>query len=605
MGARNRNPVRPGYLTETGGWDNTAQNLLDNKYNWKDYSQPEAAPVQTFGQVSQGNSTSLQTGDNIQPVQLQKEPPGSQLKNMLTSSPHAGNVLVKGSLKGNTLSKFQCSGNVSTISKAPYTGYVRAKTHTVTKSSCAYSRSIFPKTSLGENPTDSDSYKCRICAKVFNSFKAMNRHLRVHDQHRCKQCNQGFKSDLLLQKHNTDHHTFKFPCASCGKLFGRKFTLKRHEMYTCTQKRFAETTNEETSYKRLKIPKADNTLKANRKASVVFRDYLREKGQETDFEQQSVAQLCKHLGHFYMDARKHDGTHYKTSSLEQFRYSLNRYLRSPPFNKQYDIIKDCEFSEANVNFKAVMNELKRMGKGETEHYPVITKADRHTIYSSQHLNVNTPVGLYNKVQFDIRLYFSRRSTENMHKMTKSTFEIVTDFETGLRYVRKADEMFKNLHSHDKDVLSCNYMPESPGSPFCPVASFESYICKLNPQCERLWQRPNRESSADSVWYYNSPVGEKKLAVFMSELSKACKLSCVYTNYSIRATGSAILSKNMFDAAQIMSITGHQSDLPQSIYQRPEGQRKCRTGQSPPDNVELQCIKLESDGDLENILHVHH
>ncbi|OWF46261.1 PR domain zinc finger protein 1 [Mizuhopecten yessoensis] len=96
-----------------------------------------------------------------------------------------------------------------------------------------HSRGIFPKSSFGETQTERDSYKCRFCAKTFNSFKAMHRHLRVHDQHRCKQCNQGFKSDLLLQKHNTDHHTFKFPCSSCGKLFGRKFTLKRHEMYIC------------------------------------------------------------------------------------------------------------------------------------------------------------------------------------------------------------------------------------------------------------------------------------------------------------------------------------------------------------------------------------
>ncbi|XP_021362124.1 uncharacterized protein LOC110455972 isoform X2 [Mizuhopecten yessoensis] len=359
-----------------------------------------------------------------------------------------------------------------------------------------------------------------------------------------------------------------------------------------TQKRFAETTNEETACKRLKIPKADNTLKANRKASVVFRDYLREKELETDFEQQSVDQLCKQLGHFYMDARKHDGTHYKTSSLEQFRYSLNRYLRSPPFNKQYDIIKDCEFSEANVNFKAVMCELKRMGKGETEHYPVITKADRHKLYSSQHLDVNTPVGLYNKVQFDIRLYFCKRGTDNMHKMTKSTFEIVTDLDTGLKYVRKADEVFKNLHSNDKDVWSGN-MPESPGSPFCPVASYESYISKLNPQCERLWQRPNRESPTHNIWYYNSPVGEKKLAVFMSELSKACSLSFVYTNYSIRATGNAILSKNMFDAAQIMAVTGHNSVHPVAVYQKGL-LGKSRLGQFPSDNVVPLCIKLELD-----------
>jgi hypothetical protein len=31
---------------------------------------------------------------------------------------------------------------------------------------------------------------------------------------------------------------------------------------------------------------------------------------------------------------------------------------------------------------------------------------------------NTPFGLYNKVQWDIRLYFLRRGAENMRSMTK-------------------------------------------------------------------------------------------------------------------------------------------------------------------------------------------
>lgn len=280
---------------------------------------------------------------------------------------------------------------------------------------------------------------------------------------------------------------------------------------------------------------------------------MREKEQDVDFERYSTADLCKHLGHFYMDARKHDGTHYKTSSLDQFRYSLNRYLQSPPFNKQFDLIRDCEFAEANANFKAAITELKRIGKGETEHHPVITTEDRYVLYHSQHLNVGTPIGLYNKVQFDIRLYFCKGGTENIHKMTKSTFEVVTDTGTGLKYVKRAGKKIKD--SCDRDGVLGRYMLETPGSPFCPVASFESYLARLNPQCDRLWQRPTKESPLYQIWYYNSPVGEKKLGVFMSELSKACGLSCVYTNYSIRTTGCAILSKIMFDASQIFSVTG--------------------------------------------------
>ncbi|XP_033742118.1 zinc finger and BTB domain-containing protein 20-like isoform X3 [Pecten maximus] len=217
IGAGQRNTVRSASETGSRGWDNSSHNFLENTYSWKDYSQPGETPVQVFGQVSQEGPVSLHTGtvSVSHPVQTKEEfssPPPLKLP----TSPQAMNVLVKGSQKGKTFTKFQHSGNMPTNSKAPYIGYTKVS-----------------RDSLGENQMDSDSYKCRFCAKMFNSLKAMNRHLRVHDQHRCKQCNQGFKSDLLLQKHNTDHHAFKFPCASCGKLFGRKFTLKRHEKYTC------------------------------------------------------------------------------------------------------------------------------------------------------------------------------------------------------------------------------------------------------------------------------------------------------------------------------------------------------------------------------------
>ena len=109
-----------------------------------------------------------------------------------------------------------------------------------------------------------------------------------------------------------------------------------------------------------------------------------------------------------MDARKKDGGQYRCSSLENFRHSLNRYVNQPPQNKSMDIIKDREFADANGHFKATMAELKRNGPGSslsTDHYPVIDEQDRKTMYASMYLNPNTPTGLLNKVQFDIRLYF--------------------------------------------------------------------------------------------------------------------------------------------------------------------------------------------------------
>lgn len=148
-----------------------------------------------------------------------------------------------------------------------------------------------------------------------------------------------------------------------------------------------------------------NTLKANRKAANTLREYLKEKEMDTDFVKFSETQLAEILSHFYMDARRPDGEHYKIGSLQNFRYSLNRYLRSSPYNRHFDIIKDQVFTSANNNFRMAVAELQKMGKDKVEHRPLISHSDLKKLYESIHSNYDTPVGLYNKVQFDVRLFF--------------------------------------------------------------------------------------------------------------------------------------------------------------------------------------------------------
>ena len=73
-----------------------------------------------------------------------------------------------------------------------------------------------------------------------------------------------------------------------------------------------------------------------------------------------------------------------------------------------------------------MTEVKAKGYGEVKHTPSITNGDLKKLYSSLYMNPLTPTGLATKCQFDIRLYFLRRSKENMEEMTKSTFAIKKD-----------------------------------------------------------------------------------------------------------------------------------------------------------------------------------
>ena len=204
---------------------------------------------------------------------------------------------------------------------------------------------------------------------------------------------------------------------------------------------------------------------------------------------------------------------YKTTCtwLQCMIYSLNRYLKAPPHNKTFDIIRVSYFSKSSENFKAAVAELKRMGLGDIEHDPSIEEPDRRNMYTSMYLYPTTPVGLQNKVQFDIRLYFCRRGMENIAGMTKITFEVKTNHKSGLKFVTKAkDELTKYHRGNDKEKTS-GIMPENPGSEYCPVLSVEKYISKLHPSCDKLWKRSHDDfDESDATWYCNVLLGERTL-----------------------------------------------------------------------------------------------
>lgn len=342
-------------------------------------------------------------------------------------------------------------------------------------------------------------------------------------------------------------------------------------------KRFATNTSEEIDEKR-KCLANKNTEKSNKFAARLFRSYLQERKVEDDqFEIFPDDKLDGHLQSFYFNARTaKENNCYKSSTLENFRFGLNRYLKAPPFNRVIDL-KGVNFIKSNECYKSALRELKLQGKGSVDHYPRISDADLAAIYNSTLFDTSTPTGLLNKVQFDVRFYFARRGSENVHAMTKSTYEIITDSDTGKKYVaQKTDELNKNHKEMDRERYT-GFMPEFPGDPKCPVSSFSALISHLNPTCDRLWQKPKMEiTKEEKVWFFNRPIGEVTLSSFMPKLSSALGLQ-KYTNHSIRVTGATILTQGNFGVQQIMAVTGHKSVNSLATYHRISDAEKMAMG----------------------------
>ena len=99
--------------------------------------------------------------------------------------------------------------------------------------------------------------------------------------------------------------------------------------------------------------------------SLTFSDWLLTSGNKfsvTPIEEMNKEELNACLKSFYTSARKQDGQFYKSSSLKAIRAAIDRYLRMPPHSKQFSIVADPAFTEANKILDAFVKELRKSGE---------------------------------------------------------------------------------------------------------------------------------------------------------------------------------------------------------------------------------------------------
>eukprot|EP00117_Sycon_ciliatum_P026295 scpid112350/ scgid21616/ len=113
------------------------------------------------------------------------------------------------------------------------------------------------------------------------------------------------------------------------------------------------------------------------------------------------------------------------------------------------------------------------------------------------------------------------------------------------------------------IITCgasdNTATKQAGRIQCPrqVLAISILLQHLNPDCNRLFQRPRRSLPLrDKVWYENAPLGKNTLDNMMKSLSEKAGTSRIYTNHCLRATCVTVLQENGFSSNDITSVTGH-------------------------------------------------
>ena len=306
-------------------------------------------------------------------------------------------------------------------------------------------------------------------------------------------------------------------------------------------------------------------------------DWLTNRREDADFELKPADVLAALLRRFYAEARTLKGLPYSRPAMISIRSAIQRHLIQPPFNRTISIISDREFKPANLVFTGRLKVNREEGNDTTKHKDVIEPGDIARLYDTDTLSNLSPQALQNKVFFEISLHFARRAKEGMRDLKKSSFAILTD-DQGKRYatITHNEKSKKDKGEKKQFTEKEQRMYAKPGDSRCPVNSLELYLSKLHPDKEEFFQQVSRTATSSCpTWYNGRPIGSNTIATFMSRISKAAKLSKVYTNHCIRVTAVTVLSNAGVGETDIISVSGHKNVQSLVPYQRKVGDEKRR------------------------------
>ncbi|CAM5084006.1 unnamed protein product, partial [Eretmochelys imbricata] len=302
-----------------------------------------------------------------------------------------------------------------------------------------------------------------------------------------------------------------------------------------------------------------NTHKQTGWAANLLKQWLAKNGKDPSFELVPVTELNDILREFYYTIRNHDGNTYSVASYKSMRAGLNRHLKMLPYNRQICLMKDKEFSSANMVFVSVLKMLRMQGKDETHHHPPIAAEDLRKIKLSGVLGLHSPLALVNKVWFDLQLHFSKRGREILRDLAPDAFVVEKD-KNGRRY---AMFRYPGKGRNAEDPHKMGKMYDMPGDPNCPVFSLELYLSKLPPEPPAFYLHPlkltTEQMREQPVWYKREPMGVNYLGTMMPRISVAARLSQRYTNHSLRTTTIQLLCEAGLGPREIMAVTGHRSE----------------------------------------------
>ena len=223
------------------------------------------------------------------------------------------------------------------------------------------------------------------------------------------------------------------------------------------------------------------------------------------------------LRKFYAEVKTEKGQPLTPSALTGIRAAIHRHITSAPLSRNVNILQDSDFMSANKMFEAKAKLFTKEMNVKPKHKQSIQSGDMEKL-SKYFIEGQNGDGVWKDpekriefVWFSLCYKFGRRGREGWRELTKQSFEIKCD-DMGARYVtEKLTEQTKNYQGGSKqsDQLYSDVRMYETSNALDPVAAFEFYLSKSHPECEALFQTPNKQvtkiKSGINHWYKNEPL----------------------------------------------------------------------------------------------------
>ncbi|XP_064590253.1 uncharacterized protein KIAA1958 homolog [Zonotrichia leucophrys gambelii] len=258
----------------------------------------------------------------------------------------------------------------------------------------------------------------------------------------------------------------------------------------------------------------------------VFEEWLRGHypSETREIHRLPPADLDQYLLSFFSCAKKQNGKEFSASSLNIFRYSINRYLQEHHY--QYSILRGPEFKASQEAYKLKYRHLFQTKELQCNVVESLTSEDVENLLKKGILSKANPQGLLYLMFTNLIRGFGANTHYQAHQLCWG--QVVLRKSREVEYLEWKDDLSPEGNEGEPNPLLFA-KPEDPEN--CPVSSYKEYARRrpadMLDDTHPLYLSPVPLYSVwDKVWYIRKPLSKAKinniLKVIMQEVRGAVK-----------------------------------------------------------------------------------